>query len=418
MKTLVQTDTDGLLGGPPARESYGEYVTRLGSMPNVANLISLLEDAGLRGRSGSGFPTHRKWKAVAERSEKSTVVVVNGSEGEPLSRKDRALFELRPHLVIEGAVFAAHTLNSREIIIAVNGSARRAVASVQEAVAERMQSGDVGIAISVLSIPDAYVSGEESALVRFCNGDDAIPTLNPPYPFQRGVRGLPTLVNNAETMAMVALIARNGAEWYREQGSRGTAGLRLVTLLGAVAEPGVYEVPVGLTLAELASEAGGLVEECQAVLIGGFEGAWHAYGDGSLEVREVAGPTVAGIGCGTLVFLPDSVCGLVEVDYLAEYLAGQSAQQCGPCIHGLAAVSNKVEHITRGHATEADLHRLELWETQLQSGRGACHHPDGAIRVLRSGMKVFQQEVHRHVRRGACEQSDRDAYLAVLQYQE
>ncbi len=418
MKTLVQTDTAGLLGGPPARETFAEHGARLGQLPSLDNLIDLLEEAGLRGRSGSGFPTYRKWKAVRDQHARGAVVVVNGSEGEPLSRKDRALFELRPHLVLDGAELAARTLGAREIIIAVNGTARRAITSVREAIVERNSAGDSRIAVSVLAVPDAYVSGEESALVQLCNGNDALPILNPPYPFQRGVRGLPTLVNNAETIAMVALVARNGAAWYRELGHHGTPGLRLVTLLGAVADPGVYEVPVGLTLAELAAEAGGLVEECQAVLIGGFEGAWHAYGDGSLEVREVAGPTVAGIGCGTLVYVPESVCGLVEVDYLAEYLAGQSAQQCGPCVHGLQAVSQKVEHIARGRASEGDLQRLELWESQLQSGRGACHHPDGAIRVLRSGMKVFQQEVHRHMRRGACDRSERDAYLAVLQYQE
>jgi len=360
-------------------------------------LIDAVERAGLTGHGGAGFPTARKMRAVAGR--RRPVVVINAAEGEPASRKDALLMRTRPHLVLDGAVLAADAVGAREVIVALHTGP----SSAQGAIHERTAAGLDPVAIKVVHVPKEYVASEESALVRFLSGGPALPTFTPPRPYERGVNGRPTLVQNAETLAHVALIARHGEQWFRSVGTPTAPGSLLVTVAGAVQRPGVYELAYGVPLKAAFEAAGGLTEPVQAVLVGGYFGAWLA-AETALRLRLTPadlGAAGAALGAGVLLALPASACGLFESQRVASWLATQSAGQCGPCTLGLPAIAEDFAELSRRGHGGAVLNRLEH-RLRLVQGRGACHHPDGTARFVASALRTFAADLARHRRGNPC----------------
>ena len=253
-------------------------------------------------------------------------------------------------------------------------------------------------------MPDRFVAGEESALVQWLDGGPANPTGRRTRPFERGVGGRPTLVQNVETLANVALVARRGAAWFRTAGTAAEPGTVLVTVLGAVRAPGVVEVEVGTPIRDVLHRVGGPASRPQALLVGGYFGTWIDAEEGlDLPLSNAALATAgASLGARTIAVLPHDVCGLVESARVARYLAGESAGQCGPCLFGLDAVAQAVESIAGGRrdaaAAAARLTRL----TGQVAGRGACAHPTGAARFVESALRVFAGEVDRHLKGRCC----------------
>jgi NADH:ubiquinone oxidoreductase subunit F (NADH-binding) len=363
-------------------------------------LIELLERSGLRGRGGADFPAARKLRAVATLGRPRggvSAVVVNGSETEPLSTKDRLLFTLVPHLVLDGAVLAAEAVGAREVIVKVSDEAHDSLRSLHGAVSVRTDD----IPIRVAAGPGGYVTGEESAVIHHLNGGRAVPTFVPPRPFERGYRGRPTLINNPETLAQIALIARFGDKWFRQLGTSADPGSVLVTISGAVASPGVYELEFGTPMEELLAAAGGAAEPLQALLLGGYFGTWVPaaaalrIGLARTDLHSIG----ATLGSGVIVALGESACGLHESARVISYLADQSAGQCGPCVHGLAGIDQLFSALAEGTAREHDRVTLERWIMEVR-GRGACHHPDGVARFAQSAYEVFGAEIARHRLRG------------------
>lgn len=385
--------------------SLEDHLRRWGSAPAVRGgagrraLIDAVAQSGLTGRGGAGFPTARKLEAVAA-GRARPVVVAHGVEGEPPSGKDKVLLGYVPHLVLDGAVLAAHAVGAHEVVVATGRGLREVVA---RAIAERRRAGlDRDLALRCVAVPERFVAGEETALVRFLNGGPARPTFAPPRPFERGVGGAPTLVQNVETLAHLALVARFGPAWFRSTGTPAEPGSVLVTLSGAVREPGVFEVPLGTRLRELVAQAGGTTGELSALLVGGYFGTWVPAAEALEAPLADAGLAAHGaaLGARAIVALPASSCGVRETARVVRWLAAESAGQCGPCVHGLAAVASDLEQLARrdGHpgARQALSRRLPLLE-----GRGACRHPDGAARLVGSALRVFADEVDLHLR-GRC----------------
>ena len=387
------------LGGGP--ESLRDHVARLGPMPlhHPADVLAELDASGLLGRGGAGFPVGRKWRTVAERgaaggSDGAPVVLANGAEGEPLSAKDQAVMTLRPQLVLDGALLAAHVTGASEVVLYVGAEHASARRSMARAVADRAPG--LALPMRLVDAPPAYVSGEESAAVRYVNESDARPTMTPPRVFERGIDGRPTLVQNVETLAHAALIARHGAAWYREPGTGRTRGTGLVTVSG-VPRRGVREIALGTTVAEVADAAGLASGAAQAVLMGGYFGGWVDAGEAAGLTLDPTDLRAVGraFGCGVLSFLPVEACGVRATARIMDYMAGQSAAQCGPCVFGLRAVADATARLAEGSAGDGDLARLQRWSAQLV-GRGACRHPDGAVGLLTSAMVVFGDEFALH----------------------
>ena len=331
------------------------------------------------------------------------VLIANGTEGEPASTKDKALLSGSPHLVLDGASLAAETVGAAEAIICVDAQATAAVEAVRAALVERARVHADRVTWRLEAAPGRYVAGEESALVHWLGGGDAKPTFVPPRPFERGVRGRPTLVNNVETLAHLALIARFGAAWYRGLGTAEDPGTALVTLGGDVPRPGLYEIPWGLPFVELLRAAGEAGSTPQAVLIGGYAGTWVP-GRAAVELTvdtPSLGRVGAGLGCGAISVLGPGRCALAEVARVTRWLAEQSAGQCGPCVHGLPAIATAVEALWTGDRPRGGETQLRRW-LGMVDGRGACHHPDGVVRFVGSALSVFAGEVDQHRHRGPC----------------
>ena len=388
---------------PPARAGRGREQGR-GREP-AAGLIEAIDDAGLLGRGGAGFPMAVKMRAVADARGRA-IVLANGAEGEPASLKDRTLLELLPHLVLDGAALAAEAVGADEAIVAVCELADAGAEAVGLAIEEREGRGGSrgGVRLDLAPIPGHYVAGQESALVNYLGGGVAKPVFTPPMPFQEGVRRRPTLVSNVETLAHVALIARHGAPWFRELGSAAQPGSALVTLSGPVANPGVYEIEHGASLASLIDAGGGATARLRGALLGGYAGSWI----GAERLHSVAlsnehlAAHGATLGAGVVLLLSEHACPVAETARLARWLADQSARQCGPCLHGLDALAEEISQIAGGVAHGRPLQRAERLAA-LTARRGACRHPDGSVRVLLSALDTFAAEFADHARHGPCE---------------
>ena len=403
--------------GERAMVALDEHVAVHGPLPDLRQLapeqlIETVESAGLRGHGGASFPVARKMRAVASRRA-TAVVVANGAEGEPASKKDRVLLRETPHLVLDGAAVAARAVGAREAIITVASDDDRGLRSVSMALRQRRDARlRTDPKFELVDIEPSYLAGQESALVAALNGGPARPTFGP-RPFERGVRRRPTLVQNVETLAHVGLIARHGAAWFRELGTPEDPGSALATVSGAVASPGVYEIDHGMPLAELLDSAR-VRERLVAVLVGGYFGTWLA-ADAVSEVRLASESLTAygaTFGAGVIVALGPEACPVAETSAIAEFFAAESAGQCGPCVNGLDAIAGTVCQLATGTAAATGLRDLDRWTRDLHR-RGVCQHPDGAVRFIASALRTFEPEFRDHARRGPCERCAGSAVLAA-----
>jgi NADH:ubiquinone oxidoreductase subunit F (NADH-binding) len=313
------------------------------------------------------------------------VVVANGTEGEPPSGKDKVLLAYVPHLVLDGAVLAARAVGAKNVVVATTSLSH---AYVVQALAERRRDGRIKVQTAV--VPDRFVTGEETALVQFLNGGPALPTVTPPRPYERGVGGAPTVVLNVETLAHLALVARFGGAWFRAAGTDDEPGTALMTISGALREPGVYEAELGSPFGDLLDQAGA-DPAAQAYLVGGYFGTWVRGPDARGAALSNAGLARFGasLGARAIFVLPRGVSGIGETARIARYLADQSAGQCGPCVYGLAAIADSLEQLVR-----RDDGLLGRRLAQV-ANRGACRHPDGAVALVASALRVFSAELDR-----------------------
>ncbi len=376
------------------------HLTQHGQLPRVGRdtrrreqFIAEIGRAGLTGRGGAGFPTARKLAAVAA-GRGSPVVIGNGTEGEPASAKDKVLLAREPHLVLDGAVLAAELTGARQVLVVVHGAVREII---DEAVAERRNARYDPISVSVLTGAGRFVAGQASALVNWAEHGRPVPARVPPRISEHGLGGRPTLVQNVETLAHLALIVRHGAAWFRSLGTPAEPGSMLVTVMGSVRRPGVYETGIGAPVGDLLGLAGGAAMALTGLLIGGYSGTWVDQAAAIALPFSAAGlrPVGGCPGAGLIAALPADACGLAETARIARYLAAESAGQCGPCLFGLDSIAAELEALAAGRSF--DLGRLERWLGQVD-GRGACHHPDGTARMIRSALDVFAAETAQHAR--------------------
>jgi NADH:ubiquinone oxidoreductase subunit F (NADH-binding) len=382
---------------------------RSGSRPE---LIDEVDRAGLRGRGGARFPTADKMRSVAG-GKKRPIVVANGTEGEPSSGKDRLLITRAPHLVLDGALWAAAAIGADQVIISVDRAHPESASALRHALAERDGAESVAVGVRIAETPPRYVAGESSALVHWLNGGLAKPTAGP-RPHDKGVAGRPTLVQNVETLAHLAQIESWGAEWFRQRGTADDPGTSLFTVTGAVAQPSVVEAPMGTTIGEIIALAGGQSRPLQALLVGGFFGTWITAAEGldAPYCREGLERLGAAPGAGVIVAFPTEACGIAETAMVMGWYAAESAGQCGPCLYGLADLAAGAARLGAATGAADELARMRRWAGQIE-GRGGCRHPDGATHLLRSAFTVFRADVDRHLGGLPCLGASRPPALRV-----
>jgi len=348
-----------------------------------------LERSGLTGRGGAAFPAFRKLAATAGR--RAPIVIGNGSEGEPWSWKDAVLLANAPHLVLDGLLTASEALGAARTVLYLHEAA---VAPVAAAVAERSDAGRV----ELIEAADGFVAGEASAVVNALQTGRAVPLDRTRRLSESGLDGRPTLLHNVETLAQLALVDRYGGDWFRSVGDPGQPGTRLVTVTGDVAVEGVLEVPTDATVVDIVARAGGEARLAAGVLLGGYHGRWIAPAETGTAPGESA-------GAGVVHVLGPQRCGLATTAAIVQELAAASARQCGPCLFGLPAMADRFAELAAGRLAPqaaAELARL----AEAVDGRGSCHHPDGAARLVRSALRVFARDIHAHAE-GRCLRSAR-----------
>jgi NADH:ubiquinone oxidoreductase subunit F (NADH-binding) len=406
--------------GDTAAPDWQAHVARSGGpsyrdRPGV--LIRDIEAAGLTGRGGAAFPVHRKLQAVldaAGQRRRAPVVIANGAESEPASEKDATLLWLSPHLVLDGLQLAAEAVGADTAILAIHADRGHDVGGrLAGALRARQAAGVDRVPVQLAQVPPRFLSGQETALVNHLSGGPAVPVFLPRRISERGLGGAPTLVQNVETLAHLALVARKGPRWFRGVGTDAAPGSMLATIRRADGRPRICEVPLGIPLNDLTGEVGA----DSAVLVGGYHGTWLTGAEArglTLDDRSLA-PARARVGAGVVITLPPDRCGLVETARVVRYLALESAGQCGPCLNGLPRIAAALAELAggsgAGSARPQAVADVERW-SGLVTGRGACHHPDGTARFVASALRVFAAEVDRH-QRGRCSAAVTRPFLPV-----
>ncbi|MFW0784875.1 NADH-ubiquinone oxidoreductase-F iron-sulfur binding region domain-containing protein [Gordonia sp. CPCC 206044] len=388
---LVVPGVEGPTWGLESERALG-FFARSHDGPTI---IDELERSGLRGRGGAGFPAHRKWVSVAA-APGPKVVVANGHEGEPASSKDRWLLTRRPHLVLDGLLLAARAVEAEEAIVYLSDTA---VAAVVDRAIGDLAAADLipqGLTVRTHVAEHTYVAGEESAVCRSINGGPAKPLSKPPRPYQAGVRGLPTLISNVESLAHAAWTAVHGADAFASVGSATSKGTALFTITGAVETPGVYEMSLGATVAELIAAAGGGPGSTGLMVGGWFGGILHGDHTDMTCCYEAMRAAGTGLGCAAVTVLGPDDDVLDIAAELADWFRQESAAQCGVCVSSTNAIARAVRQVVRGDDPTAHRQNLLRWGGDI-SGRGACGFVDGAATLARTvGAELERRAQHNH----------------------
>ena len=377
---LLASEFEAYEGLVAARESGPEWV------------FEQLEASDLVGRGGAGFPTHVKWRTLAGQSERERYVVLNADEGEPGTFKDREVILRRPHLVIEGLAIAAEALEAREVYCYVRGEFGHVRSALEDALAEARRCGDLGDAPAWHFVDGhgAYICGEETALIEALEGRRGMPRLRPPYPVEVGFRGKPTLVQNVETIACLPVILRRGGDWFRKLG-RGQGGTKLYCLSGHVQQPGVYEAPLGTTMAELIEAAGGTVGTLKAFSPGGASSGFlpASQVDLPLDFKSL-GEAGSMLGSAGIVVLNDTV-DMVEASLIqAVFFEDESCGQCAPCRIGTQILRQTLERYRETRDAQVLSH---LDEVMWGMGEASiCGLGQAAFYPLKSAIRYFPAE--------------------------
>ncbi|MDG1480282.1 MAG: NADH-ubiquinone oxidoreductase-F iron-sulfur binding region domain-containing protein [Myxococcota bacterium] len=311
----------------------------------TAQILDEIEASGLQGRGGAGFPAHIKWRSVVGEAETERYLVCNADEGEPGTFKDREVLLRRPHLMMEGLAIAAHTIGASEIYIYIRGEFAAERSALEAAIA----AAEIPVPVHIVAGHGAYICGEETALLESLEGKRGMPRLKPPYPTQMGFRNKPTLIHNVETLACLPAILLRGGDAFRAAG-RTEAGSKLYCISGHVACPGVYELPLGVSLDELVEAAGGYLGTPMAFSPGGAS-------SGFLPMRlrshpldfKGLGKVGSMLGSAGVVVLNDTVDLAWAAKQQAIFFEDESCGQCAPCRIGTRYVRQSIDrYLTTG----------------------------------------------------------------------
>ncbi|MBL4820440.1 MAG: NADH-quinone oxidoreductase subunit NuoF [Gammaproteobacteria bacterium] len=407
---------------PMSVEQYqgaGGYV----SIKNIANglapeaVLQLVKDSGLKGRGGAGFPTGLKWSFVpmGDNAPKDKYLVVNADEMEPGTFKDRLLMEGDPHLLIEGMIIAAYTIQASKAYIFLRGEYTESEKALSQAIKEARKAGflgrnilDTGFDLDIVLHTSAgrYICGEETALLNALEGKRANPRAKPPFPQVSGLWGKPTIVNNVETICNLPGIISHGVQWYQSLTKGIDHGTKLFGVSGRVKTPGCWELPFGITIREVIEEyAGGMQDgyELRAFLPGGGSTDFllPEHLDLTLDYDEI-GKAGSRLATGTMIILDDKTCPVGMVGNLMHFFSHESCGWCTPCRDGLPWVDQIFIDLEQGKARPNDLQVLHDHVEYLGPGRTFCALAPGAMAPLGSALKHFKEDFDAHLSKKCC----------------
>jgi NADH-quinone oxidoreductase subunit F len=376
-------------------------------------IIELVKESGLRGRGGAGFPTGMKWGFIPQGDGKPHYLVVNADESEPGTCKDIPLMMATPHTLVEGVIISSYAIRANHAFIYVRGEVLHVVRRLQRAVQEAYLAGHLGknihgsgydLELTVHAGAGAYICGEETALLDSLEGRRGQPRLRPPFPAVAGLYAAPTVINNVESIASIAPILRNGAEWFGSMGTEKSKGMTIYSLSGHVKRPGQYEAPLGITLRQLLDLAGGVRE--------GHELKFWTPGGSSTPILtgehldvpldyEGVGAAGSMLGTKALQIFDETTCVVRAVLRWTEFYKHESCGKCTPCREGTWWLVQTLARLERGEGTEADLELL-LDQCDNILGRAFCALGDGATSPITSSIQYFREEYIAHFANRGC----------------
>jgi len=368
------------------------------------DVLREVEASGLRGRGGAGFPTGRKWRLCAPVKAREKYVICNADEGEPGTFKDRLIMEGDPHKVIEGMALCAYAIGAVRGFIYIRGEYALSIERLQRAIGQARDYGLLGrdifgsgfeFDIEIRKGAGAYVCGEETALIESMEGKRGLPRLKPPYPAQAGFRGLPTNVNNVETLANVPAIVRRGGAWFRRLGAPGMPGTKVFTILGHVRRPGLIEVPTGVTLREIIDEYGG------GMASGSFHMAQLGGTAGDLLGREMLDvpldydalqKTGHALGSGAILIMNESVGVREFLRACLQFFYHESCGRCNPCRNGMRVMLDAAGRLCEGRGYPDDPALLQEVALALRSS-AFCPLGQSPAAPILSAWRYFRGEI-------------------------
>ena len=382
-----------------------------------AEVTNLVKSSNLLGRGGAGFPTGIKWSLVPmdNNDSKPKYLVCNADEMEPGTFKDRYLLEGNPHQLIEGMIISAYAIQARKAYIFLRWAYKKAETELRKAISDAYKAGFLGenilgsgfsLDLYVHSSAGRYICGEETALLNSLEGKRALPRTKPPFPAISGLFGRPTVVNNVETLSWLPHLVEKGPEWFKGLSLTSTGGTKLFGVSGRVKKPGLWELPLGITVRELLEDyAGGMLDQYRfrGLLPGGASTDFliEEHLDIKMDFSTVA---LAGsrLGTGTMIVLDDKTCPVAFVHNIEKFFAIESCGWCTPCREGLPWVEKMLLSIENGNGKTEYLDLLKSQVEYMGPGKTFCAHAPGAMEPLQSGLKYFYDDFVKHINDKKC----------------
>jgi NADH:ubiquinone oxidoreductase subunit F (NADH-binding)/(2Fe-2S) ferredoxin len=391
-------------------EALGKALTEM----QPREVIDIIKKSGLRGRGGGGFPTGKKWQLMADADDKEKYIVCNGDEGDPGAFMDRSLLEGDPHRILEGMIITAYAVGASYGFFYIRAEYPLAIRRIKNAINQAREYGLIGENIfdtdfsfdaEVRTGAGAFVCGEETALIASLEGKRGQPVPKPPFPTTSGIYSRPTLVNNVETMANLAVILRKGAEWFASMGTESSKGTKVFALTGDIKNTGLVEVPMGITLKELIYDVGGGMvngKTFKAVQLGGPSGGCLT--SDHLDTRidyESLKEKGAMMGSGGVIIMADNNCMVNVAKFFLDFSLEESCGKCTPCRVGLKEMYTILDKITRGEGKPGDIEKLEdlgkiICDTSL------CGLGQTAPNPVLSTIRYFHSEYEAHINAKNC----------------
>ncbi|MFN2398720.1 MAG: NADH-quinone oxidoreductase subunit NuoF [Gemmatimonadaceae bacterium] len=403
------------LAGWKRRGGYKALEQALGMDP--AAIVNVVKDSGLRGRGGAGFPTGLKWSFMKPGDGKPHYLCCNADESEPGTFKDREIMRWTPHALVEGCAIAAYAIGAETAYIYIRGEFTEPLRVMTQAVREAYDAGIVGsnamgsgkrIDVHVHKGAGAYICGEETALMNSLEGRRGNPRIKPPFPAVSGLFGMPTTINNVETLVAVPHILNNGAEWYKAMvlSNPKSTGTKLFSVCGNVARPGNYEVVLGFPFKSFLYDlCGGPLpgRTFKAIIPGGASVPIQTVAEAEATLMDYEGFVAQGsmLGSGGVIVFDDSQCMVKHIARFARFFAHESCAQCTQCREGTAWVTRILERIERGGGMTEDLDTL-LELSEQMTGKTICVLSDSCAAPIVSGISKFRHEFEAHISGKRC----------------
>jgi NADH-quinone oxidoreductase subunit F len=396
------------------REKGGYRIAEYFKAHTPDEIIGIVKQSNLLGRGGAGFPTGNKWSFVPK-APGQKYLICNADEMEPGTFKDRYLMEGNPHQMIEGMILAAYAIGADKAYIFLRWAYKKAEMILRNALKEAYTEGILGkniagtgfnLDIYLHTSAGRYICGEESALISALEGKRAIPRTKPPYPAVVGLFGKPTIVNNVETLSFVPHIVEKGPQWFKDISLTGEGGTKVFAVSGRVKKPGLWELPLGITMREvLEYYAGGMQDgyQLRAVIPGGASTEFVMADQIDVKMDFASMPKIGSrLGTATIMVMDQTTCPVRLLHNIEQFFSLESCGWCTPCREGLPWVENILKAIEEGRGIERHLDILEHHTTYLGPGNTFCAHAPGAMEPLQSGLKFFHDDFMKHIEHKNC----------------